>query len=142
MSKQGIRLQRDVACRLVESCGSQSASDDDNDADKLRAFCLLGRDLDHQGLYIKAERLQRRVFKGTEKVLGREHPNTLTCVSQLGSVLESQGKYDEAEAMRRRALDEYEKVLGLDHPLTLASVYHLAFLSHRKQHYSAAVGLY
>jgi hypothetical protein len=57
-------------------------------------------------------------------------------------VLESQGKYDEAEAMHRRALEGSEKVLGREHPNTLTSVYHLAFLFHRRQHYSTAVGLY
>jgi hypothetical protein len=43
--------------------------------------------------------MQQRALEGYEKVLGREHPNTLASVSQLGSVLERQGEYDEAEAM-------------------------------------------
>jgi hypothetical protein len=45
-----------------------------------------------------------------EKVLGPEHPDTLTSVSNLGSLLQSQGKYEEAEAMHRRALEEYENI--------------------------------
>jgi hypothetical protein len=35
---------------------------------------------------------------GRKKVLGPEHPNTLTSVLNLTIVLESQGKYNEAEA--------------------------------------------
>jgi hypothetical protein len=39
-------------------------------------------------------------------VLGVEHPDTLTSVSNPGSVLSRQGKYEEAEAMEegRRCL--------------------------------------
>ena len=61
----------------------------------------------------------------SEKVLGCEHPHTLTSVSNLGNVLSSQGKYEEAEAMHRRALEAKEKVLGREHPNTLTSVSNL-----------------
>ena len=32
-----------------------------------------------------------------EKVLGREHPNTLTSIINLAEVLREQGKYDQTE---------------------------------------------
>ncbi|CAG8883634.1 unnamed protein product, partial [Penicillium egyptiacum] len=48
--------------------------------------------------YEEAEAIHRRTLQDREKVLGPEHPDTLTSVSNLGSVLESQGKYEEAEA--------------------------------------------
>ena len=54
------------------------------------------------GRYEEAETMHRRAFKGKEKVLGPEHPDTLASVNNLGSVLESQGKYEEAEALRRQ----------------------------------------
>lgn len=95
-----------------------------------------------KGEYTAAEGFCRTSLDIRERALGREHPYTLTSVSQLGWVLSSQGKYEEAEAMHRRALQGREKALGREHPDTLTSVYHLAFLFHRKQHYSAAVGLY
>ncbi|KAF2999044.1 hypothetical protein E8E15_000155 [Penicillium rubens] len=60
-----------------------------------------------------------------ENALGREHPDTLTSVSDLGLVLSSQGKYDEAEAMHRRALEARENALGREHPDTLTSVSNL-----------------
>jgi tetratricopeptide (TPR) repeat protein len=94
------------------------------------------------GEYTAAEGFLRLSLEIREKALGREHPDTLTSVSQLGSVLESQGKYDEAEAMHRRALEGREKALGREHPNTLTSVYHLAFLFHQKVHYSTAIELY
>ncbi|KAK4663369.1 hypothetical protein QC763_0097850 [Podospora pseudopauciseta] len=45
-----------------------------------------------------------------EKVLGKEHPNTLTSMHNLAFVLRSQGKYEEAEQMHRQVLQLREKV--------------------------------
>jgi hypothetical protein len=53
----------------------------------------------------------RRALVGYEKVLGAEHPDTLTSVDHLGNVLERQGKYDEAEAMLRPLLRPVEASL-------------------------------
>jgi Tetratricopeptide repeat len=50
-----------------------------------------------QGRYEEAEAMNRRALDGREKVLGREHPDTLTSVDNLTSVLQYQGKYEEAE---------------------------------------------
>ncbi|KAL8763279.1 MAG: hypothetical protein Q9194_007383 [Teloschistes cf. exilis] len=74
-----------------------------------------------QGSYDNAEQMNRRALDGREKVLGKEHPETLTSISNLASVLRYQGKYDEAEQMNQRALDGREKILGKEHPHTLTS---------------------
>ncbi|PVH91488.1 hypothetical protein DM02DRAFT_620498, partial [Periconia macrospinosa] len=66
--------------------------------------------------------MNRRALEGREKALGKEHPSTLTSVSNLALVLRYQGKYEAAEAMNRRALEGYEKALGKEHPDTLTSV--------------------
>ncbi|KAK3690270.1 Tetratricopeptide repeat-domain-containing protein [Podospora appendiculata] len=63
---------------------------------------------------------------GSEKVLGLEHPDTLTSMNNLAFVWKDQGKFEEAEQMNRRALGGREKVLGLEHPDTLTSVSNLA----------------
>ncbi|KAI4219106.1 MAG: hypothetical protein L6R36_008560 [Xanthoria steineri] len=85
-----------------------------------------------QGRYDEAEQMNRRALDGYEKVLGKEHSDTLTSVSNLALVLRHQSKYDEAEQMNRRALDGGEKVLGKEHPSTLTSVYCLAYLLHQQ----------
>ena len=87
----------------------------------LYAACYLLR----RGEYSAAEAYSRLSLDLRERVLGREHPDTLASVSNLGTVLERQGKYDEAEAMHRRALEEYEKVLRREHSNTLNSVSNL-----------------
>jgi tetratricopeptide (TPR) repeat protein len=73
--------------------------------------------------YEEAEQMDRRAVEGREKVLGKEHPSTLTSVNNLAVMLQDQGKYDEAEPMNRRAVEGYENALGKEHPDTLNSVY-------------------
>jgi tetratricopeptide (TPR) repeat protein len=75
----------------------------------------------HMGEYAAAADFTRDAMLARERLLGVEHPDTLTSVSQLGSVLSRQGKYEEAEAMHRRALAGSEKALGPEHPNTLKS---------------------
>ncbi|KAH7175986.1 putative kinesin [Dactylonectria macrodidyma] len=81
-----------------------------------------------RGKFDEAEQMNRRALDAQEKVLGREHPDTLTSVSNLAAVLQCQGKYEEAEQMNRQALDTKEKVLSRDHPATLRSVSNLALV--------------
>lgn len=64
--------------------------------------------------------MHREALELNEKVLGREHPFTLTHYSQ--------GKYEEAEQMHREALELREKVLGREHPDTLISRTNLALV--------------
>jgi hypothetical protein len=75
--------------------------------------------------------MHRRALGGYKKVLGLEHPYTLTSVSNLGSVLESQGKYEEAEAVHR-------EVLGPEHPRTLSSISNLGLVSEGQGKYEPA----
>ncbi|EED22017.1 kinesin light chain, putative [Talaromyces stipitatus ATCC 10500] len=90
----------------------------------------------------EAEAVHRRGLAGRERVLGTEHPDTLTSVSYLSSVLRSQGKYEEAEVMHRRALAGYEKVLGAEHPHTLTSVSHLGSVLERQGKYEEAEAMH
>jgi hypothetical protein len=45
------------------------------------------------------------VLELREKVLGPEHPKTLTTMNNLAVVLRGQGKYEAAKEMHRRALE-------------------------------------
>ena len=91
-----------------------------------------------------SEAYKMRVFhlRKIEKMLGREHPSTLTSMDNLALVLSSQGKYKEAKEMHRQALALRERVLGKEHPDTLTSVYCLACLLHHKKRYKDAEVFY
>lgn len=101
------------------------AEGDTDDSDQFNAAMVqsnFGWYLDLQGKYEEEEAMHRRALDAREKMLGLEHPDTLTSVNDLGLVLDSQGKYEEAEVMYRRAIDSREKVLGFEHPETLRSM--------------------
>jgi Tfp pilus assembly protein PilF len=72
--------------------------------------------LDSQGKYEEAEAMHRQTLATSEKVLGHEHPSTLTSMNNLAGVLNSQGKYEEAEVMHRQTLATREKMLRHEHP--------------------------
>jgi hypothetical protein len=60
------------------------------------------------------------------RVLGPEHPNTLTSRNNLASVLGDLGRLEEAEQEHRAVLDIRMRVLGPEHPNTLTSRNNLA----------------
>jgi len=95
-----------------------------------------------RGEYKTAEKVVRMSVEAREKVLGPEHPSTLTSVNNLGLVLERQGKYEEAEAMQRRAFRAREKVLDPEHPDTLTSVNNLGSVLWRQGKYEEAEAMH
>jgi tetratricopeptide (TPR) repeat protein len=86
--------------------------------------------------------MHRQTLALKEKVLSKEHLDTLTSMNNLASVLDSQGKYEEAEAMHRQTLALKEKVLSKEHPSTLTSIYCLARLLAKQDLYDEATTLY
>ncbi|OCK74142.1 TPR-like protein [Lepidopterella palustris CBS 459.81] len=90
------------------------------------------------GSYKTAEVMGRRALEAREKMLGKEHPDTLTSISNLASVLQNQGKYKAAEEMNRRALEGRDNALGKEHPDTLTSVSNLALVLQYQGKYKAA----
>jgi tetratricopeptide (TPR) repeat protein len=95
-----------------------------------------------RGEYAAAEEMHRRALEGKEKVLGKEHPNTLASMNNLAEVLRDQGKYEQAEKMNRRTLKRKEKVLGKEHPDTLASMNNLALVLDSQGKYDKAEEMY
>jgi hypothetical protein len=55
------------------------------------------------------------------RVLGEEHPDTLTSTSNLSATLEAQGDHDGAIRLLRQCLAGRRKVLGVDHPATVTT---------------------
>ncbi|KAG1671285.1 hypothetical protein FOA52_010856 [Chlamydomonas sp. UWO 241] len=92
-----------------------------------------------QGDLGEAEALARQELAGCEKVLGAEHPDTLTSVDSLAMLLKDQGKLDEAEPLYMRVQAGREKVLGAEHPDTRASVNKLFLLQMAKMYHVGSV---
>ena len=68
-----------------------------------------------------ARRLQERVLEVSTRVLGEEHPHTLTSMGNLAFTLIAQGNREGALRLLRKCLAGRRKVLGEDHPNTVAT---------------------
>ncbi|KAF2818186.1 hypothetical protein CC86DRAFT_309728, partial [Ophiobolus disseminans] len=79
-----------------------------------------------QGKYEEAEAMNRQTLARYEKVLGYEHPNTLTSVYCLAHLLTHLYRYEESLVLYDRASGGYEAVLRKDHPTTCACRKHYA----------------
>jgi hypothetical protein len=72
------------------------------------------------------------------RMLGAEHPSTLTSAGNLAAALARRGKYTEAEAIEREMLGVLKRVLGAEHPDTLSSAANLAGALSRHSEYAHA----
>jgi putative hemolysin len=61
-----------------------------------------------------------------KKLLGAEHPDTLTSMANLASTYGNQGRWNEAEQLEVQVMDMRKKLLGAEHPDTLTSMANLA----------------
>ena len=64
--------------------------------------------------------LYEQVLAERERVLGPDHPDTLTIRNNLAGAYYSVGRFGEAIELYEQVLAEYERVLGADHPDTLS----------------------
>ncbi|KAF8241450.1 hypothetical protein K440DRAFT_680229 [Wilcoxina mikolae CBS 423.85] len=66
----------------------------------------------------EAEVLQVQVMETRKRVLGQEHPDTLTNLANLAYTYKSQGRINEAIALMVKVETLSFRVLGKDHPNT------------------------
>ena len=60
-----------------------------------------------------------------KRVLGAEHPSTLTSMTNLASTYWNQGRWTEAEELQVQVMETIKRVLGAEHPSTLTSMANL-----------------
>ena len=73
-----------------------------------------------------AGRIQEQVLDVLRRVLGEEHPDTLTSMNNLALTLLDQGDMAGARKIQEQVLDVIRCVLGEEHPDTLTSMNNLA----------------
>jgi serine/threonine protein kinase len=74
------------------------------------------------GLYPEATKQLQQALDLRRRVLGPEHPDTLTSRARLADVFDLSGKYAQAEALHSQNLEIRRRLLGPDHPDTLRSM--------------------
>jgi tetratricopeptide (TPR) repeat protein len=120
----------------------EEASDDRSEESMLSSLAWLAdahRDL---GQYDAALPLYQRCLEASERLLGPEHPDTLTTVGNLGLLYSDKGDYEQAEAFYTRCLEASERLLGPEHPSTLTTVGNLGLLYSDKGDYEQAEAFY
>ncbi|KAK3174783.1 hypothetical protein OEA41_002029 [Lepraria neglecta] len=69
-----------------------------------------------------------RIFllKHSQRVLGEEHPDTLTAMNNLANSLSEKGRLDETASMSQQVLEKRRRILGEEHPDTIRAISNLA----------------
>jgi tetratricopeptide (TPR) repeat protein len=68
---------------------------------------------------------QQRTLERSRRILGEEHPDTLTCMCHLALVLWNQGELDEAVKLFEESLQSARSALGEEHQTTLHIMHRL-----------------
>ena len=95
-------------------------------SERLSLLDNYGRCLLSDGRYIEAEQPFVQVVETRKRVLGQEHPDTLTSMANLASTFWNQGRWKEAEELDVQVMETRKRVLGQEHPSTLTSMANLA----------------
>ena len=123
---------------LANAWWSQVCDRAEDDGERLDAAANLAASLSDQGKHDEAEKMEREVLAVEKRVLGAEHPHTLSTAGNLAASLSSQRKYDESEKMEREVLAVKQRVLGAEHPDTLNIAGNLAASLSRQRKYDEA----
>ncbi|KAH7390643.1 hypothetical protein BKA66DRAFT_568583 [Pyrenochaeta sp. MPI-SDFR-AT-0127] len=95
-------------------------------ADRARLVWKCAMALVSDGWYNESEELFMQLIETRKRMLGDEHPSTLTSMANLASTYRNQGRWNEAEELQVKDLEICLKVLGDEHPDTLTSMGNLA----------------
>ncbi|KAK1765234.1 hypothetical protein QBC33DRAFT_495970 [Phialemonium atrogriseum] len=87
--------------------------------------CMAGY-LDFEGRWSNAEDLRMQAGEIRKRVLGKEHPNTLSSMHNLALTYLNQGRWKEAEELGVQVIETSKRMLGKEHPNTLSGMHNLA----------------
>ena len=127
------------ACAVLELEGTQSKDE------RLAKASLLYRTaglFDYQGQCKDAEKFLVEAKEIRSKLLGLEHPDTLTTMDNLASTYRNQGRWAEAESLFVQVMETSSRVLGSEHPDTLTSMGNLASTYRNQGRWAEAESLF
>jgi hypothetical protein len=62
--------------------------------------------------------LYEECLEKRKRVLGDDHPSTLSSLNNLAGLFHDKGEYDHALPLYEECLEKSKRVLGVDHPRT------------------------
>ncbi|MEU9121528.1 serine/threonine-protein kinase [Streptomyces sp. NPDC048506] len=80
------------------------------------------------GQYVEAHQIYAEVLAGQERVLGPDHPDTLSCRHHLALNLGRLGRLEDCRTLTHDVAEARARVLGAHHPDTLTTRYELAYV--------------
>ncbi|KAI4276581.1 MAG: hypothetical protein L6R38_005626 [Xanthoria sp. 2 TBL-2021] len=86
----------------------------------------IGRTYFDEGRWEKAEELHMQEMETRTRLLGKEHPSTLTSIANLASTYRNQGRWKEAEELEVQVIETSARVFGEENLSTLTSIANLA----------------
>jgi hypothetical protein len=86
----------------------------------------LASTLGDQGQLEEAAKWKKEVLEKRRRILGEEHPDTITAMNNLASTLGDQGQLEEAAQMKKEVLEKMWRILGEEDPDTISAMSNLA----------------
>ena len=123
--EEGARLAAQVEA-LWDADAGAGTGDRDLALRQLRARSWAVRQLCGSADLSRAIATGIRTLADCDRVLGADHPRTLTSQGNLAGAYESAGRLEEAIPLYEQTAADSERVLGADHPDTLTSRNNLA----------------
>ncbi len=93
----------------------------------------------HRPLLERSMSIGEEAFAGRTRVLGEEHPETLTTLANLALTYKALGMDEKAAEMQRREMELVIRVLGEEHPDTIVSMANFGETLRQQKRYSEAL---
>ena len=117
-------------------CALSHSQTDDNDKKRPDLVWKCAMSLYDDGRYKEAEELFVQMMQTSKRVLGDEHPSTLSSTANLASTYWNQGHWAKAEELFVQVMQTRKRVLGDEHPDTLTSMANLASTYRNQGHWA------
>ncbi|VEG28712.1 tetratricopeptide repeat protein [Actinomyces howellii] len=110
--------------------------------DRSSAMNVIARAMLAAGRLNEAIDLYEQTLTDTQRILGPNHPDTLTTRSNLAYAYQDVGRLDEATDLLEQNLTDHQRILGPSHPDTLVARSNLAYAYHDIGRLDEATDLY
>jgi tetratricopeptide (TPR) repeat protein len=121
-----VRFRRHVVVHLPPKDEILGGTNGVKDEGLWRMWTTIGHVLWKEGRWKEAEELDVKVMEARSRVVGEEHPDTLTAMVNLAATYWNQGRSKEAEELFVKVMEARSRVLGEEHPSTLTAIANLA----------------
>jgi len=133
------RGNRITAREILDEGGRRIETSLSNEPEiQARMLATIGNVYSGLGLYPQAEKLVKQSVAIQQRVLGSDHPDTLTSQRLLGWLETRAGNHARAEKLLRDTLDRQRRVNGPEHTDTLKTATYLADVYYQQARYAEA----